>query len=181
MKKFLTAFVALVAGLAVGGCGTLTVGGTPILGFESDKDKEGRPVPAFGTVITVYQYGATTQPAPTPPGAPPPSPVLQPPGTAVTPPAVQYSTVYKKVDDPTLRAFVNQSSNVVRLRLNDQKEEIRLEPYQSSVDIAFKPGEHRVKVTIERPTASFGVLEVYRFILFTVRPEDRWQAIYVGW
>ncbi|HUX35657.1 MAG TPA: hypothetical protein VMV71_01330 [Candidatus Paceibacterota bacterium] len=180
--KMIFVFAVLLAGLITAGCGTISVNGKPVIGFSSETDKNGKPVPAFGTEITVYQYGVggQVQSPPTPPGTPP-TPPLQPSGNAITPPAVTYATVYDTVDDPTLRAFVNQSANSVRLQIDGNPEEIRLAPYQSTADISFKPGEHRVKVTIERPTENFGTLETSRFIDISVRPNDHWQAIYVGW
>lgn len=167
-----TIFALLLAGLVSAGC-SVRMFGTDVLDVGSEKDKDGKPVPMFGTVITVHQYGAAAiQPPPSPPGTPPLPPQVQPPPTP------------KKidgVDDPTKRAFVNQSASAVRLQIDGTGDEVQLAPYQSTADISFKPGEHRVRVTIERPTANFGTLEITRFIVFSVRPEDRWQPIYVGW
>ncbi len=181
MKRFLA---VLLASFLLAGCGTLMVGGQPAIGFESEKDKDGKTVPAFGTVITVHQYGVggQVQPPPSPPGTPPTPPVVDPKtGVAVPVPSVSYQTVYRKVDDPTLRAFMNQSPNTVRLRIDDSKEEIKLAAYQSTADIAFKPGKHRVKVTVERPTANFGTLEAVGFVEFYVTPTGRWEVIPVGY
>ncbi len=178
MKSF---FVVLLASLFLAGCGTMTIAGHPAVGFESEKDKEGKAVPAFGTVIVVHQYGAQTQPPPSPPGTPPTPPSVDPKtGVAVPPTPVSYQTVYRRVNDPTIRVFTNQSPNTVRLQIDGEKE-IRLEPYQSTADISLKPGEHRVRTTLERPTANFGTLEVVRSTTFVVRPEDYgWQQIQVG-
>ena len=58
MKKTILVgtFLALV-GWLLAGCGTMTIGGHPAVGFESEKDKEdkeGKTVPAFGTVIRTF-------------------------------------------------------------------------------------------------------------------------------
>ena len=180
MKKFFLVVATFLVGFSLMGCGTVEIGGHPIISTKGEVDKDGKPVPAFGTVITVHQYGVQTQPPPAPPGTPPTPPAVDPKtGVAVPPAPASYKTVYNGLDDPTKRAFVNWSPNAVRLLIDDWQE-IRLAAYQSTVNIAFKPGNHRVRVVVERPTANFGTLEIIRFIEFSVRPEDRWQAIQVG-
>ncbi len=175
MKRFLA---VLLASFLLAGCGTLSVGGRPVIGVESEKDKDGKPVPAFGTVITVHQYGAQTQPPPAPPGTPPAPPQLQPSGAAVPPRAVSYQTVYpSKWDDPTLVVIQNQSPRFVRVKIDAAKEEIRLSPYQATADMHFDVGEHRLRVTVEKPTATFGMKTVERFVSLIVRPDSRSQII----
>jgi len=182
MKRFFFVVAMLLPGFLLEGCGNMTIGGHPAIGFESEKDKEGKTVPAFGTVITVHQYGVQTQPSPAPPGTPPTPPVVDPKtGIAVPPAPASYPTIYRKGNDPTIRVFTNQSPNAVRMQIDGEKE-IRLEPYQSTADMSFKPGEHRVRATSERQTAHFGTLEVVRSLTFVIRPEDTgWQQIYIGY
>ncbi len=183
MKKILEVVVTLFAGWLLAGCGNMSVGGHPFLGFESEKDKDGKTVPAFGTVITVHQYGigGQIQPPPSPPGTPPTPPQLQPSGAAVPPQKVSYRTAYpSKWDDPTLVVIQNQSSKFVRVKIDDAKEEIRLAPYQATTDLNFDVGEHRLRATIEKPTAAFGMKTVERITSFIVRPENRSQIIQVN-
>lgn len=184
-----TLFAILLASFALAGCGTLSVGGQPVIGVESEKDKDGKPVPAFGTVITVHQYGVggQVQPPPAPPGTPPTPPValaVAPPplpsGVAVPLPKVSYQTVYpSKWDDPTLVVIQNQSSRFVRVKIDAAKEEIRLAPYQATADLHLDVGEHRLRMTIERPTANFGVKTLERFVSLIVRPDSRSQIIQI--
>ena len=177
MKRFLA---LLLASLVLAGCGTMTIGGHPAVGFESEKDKEGKTVPAFGTVITVHQYGTQTQPQPAPPGTPPTPPVIQPSGAAVPPQTVSYKTVYpSKWDDPTLVVIRNDSSSFVRIKIDDSKEEIRLAPYQATVDLHLDVGEHRLRITVERPTAVFGTKTVERIQNIIIRPDSRSQIVSV--
>lgn len=180
MRKI--ALIAFLVSLFLAGCaGTVSIGGKPVLGFESEKDKDGKPMPAFGTVITQNIYNPQIQSPSSPPGTPPTPPVLQPSGTAVTVPVVAYATIYKTIEDPTKRAFVNSSPNFIRLQIDGNPEEIRLQPYQSTADISLNPGDHRVKVTIERPTENFGTLEIPRFLVISVRPEDHWMPVYIAY
>ncbi|MBI4085212.1 MAG: hypothetical protein HY432_01760 [Candidatus Liptonbacteria bacterium] len=188
-----TATFSLAAAIMImlGGCaGTITYEGKPWLGFESEKDKEGRPVPAFGSVVTVHNYNYRTQPAPTPPGTPPSPPGALPPQAdspaAVPSPGRTYVAAasgmdYGLANDPTVVTFVNESPNVVRIQIRGQPE-IRLLPYQSSADIAFFPGEYSVKVTREQPTSNFGGLQTVRVVTFSVsiRGNGGWQIINVG-
>ncbi|MDO8664685.1 MAG: hypothetical protein Q7K44_04045 [Candidatus Liptonbacteria bacterium] len=180
MKKILLAVATLLASFLLAGCGSMSVGGHPFLGFESEKDKDGKTVPAFGTVITVHQYGVQTQPPPAPPGTPPTPPALQPSGAAVPPQTISYKTVYSsKWDDPTLVVIQNQSARFVRVKIDDAEEEIRLSPYQATTDLGFDVGEHRLRVTIEKPTAAFGMKTVERLVSFIVRPDSRSQLVQV--
>jgi len=170
----------LLAGLISAGCGTVKIGGHPVIETTGEKDGPG----LLGSKITVNHYSYQAQPQQTPPGTPP-TPPQTPTETktaaqTLNPPPAPYQLVYNQMEDPTIRAFVNQSPNAVRLQIDDGKE-FKLAAYQSTADIAFKPGIHRVKVIIERPTANFGVLEIPRFLEFSVRPEDRWQPIYVAY
>lgn len=189
MKKLLLLFAFLPAGLITAGCGTLTVGGHPVVGVESEKDKDGKAVPAFGTVITVHQYGVggQVQPPPAPPGTPPTPPVavaaatpMTPMAGVVIPPKPSYPTVYKSAwDDPTLVVIRNDSSSFVRIKIDGSKEEIRLAPYQATVDLHLDVGEHRLRITVERPTAVFGTKTVERIQNIVIRPDSRSQIVSV--
>lgn len=186
MKQILFVF-SLLAGALLAGCGNMSVGGHPFLGFESEKDKDGKPVPAFGTVITVHQYGVggQVQPPPSPPGTPPTPPVAMaavapatPVAGVILPPKPSYQTVYKSAwDDPTLVIVRNDSARFVRIKIGATKEEIRLAPYQATADLHLDVGEHRLRITIERPTASFGMKTVERFASVFVRPDGRSQIV----
>lgn len=169
--------IALLVSFALTGC-TITAGGRPMLGVETEKDKEGKPAPLFGTNITVHEYGTSVQPQPSPPGTPPTPPVLQKSGVAVLPQPVSYKTVYpSKWDDPTLIVIQNQSPRFVRVKIDGAKEEIRLAPYQPTTDLNFDVGEHRLRVIIEKPTASFGIKTTERIIPVVIRPDGRSQII----
>ncbi len=179
MKKSILIFTALLVG-----CGELTVKvwDKPIVGVQTagEKDKDGKSVPAFGTVITVHHYGGAIQPPPSPLGTPPTPPALQPSGAAVPPQAVSYKTVYpSKWDDPTLVVIQNQSARFVRVRIDDAKEEIRLAPYQATTDLSFDVGEHRLRATVEKPTVAFGMKTVERITSFAVHPSGRSQIIQI--
>ncbi len=177
MKNVRTAVAMLLAAFIAQGC-ALTWQGKPMLGVAGDKDKNGTPVPPFGTMIVVNQYGTQVQPQPSAPGTPPAPPPLQPSGTAVPLQRVGYKTVYpSKWDDPTLVVIQNQSSRFVRVKIDDAKEEIRLSPFQATTDLGFDVGEHRVRATIEKPTANFGMKTVERTTSFIVRPEGRSQIV----
>ena len=170
------------------GCGTMTIGGHPAVGFESEKDKEGKTVPAFGTVITVHRYGVggAIQPPPAPPGTPPTPPVAIAAAAPITqagvvlPPAPPYPTVYGSAwDDPTLVVIRNDSSSFVRIKIDGSKEEIRLAPYQATADLHLDVGEHRLRITVERPTAAFGTKTVERIQNIIIRPDGRSQIVSV--
>ncbi len=181
MKRTLFAVVvALLAGLITAGC-AITAGGKSIVGIETQADKDGKPAPLIGgTNITAHHYNYAVQPAPTLPGTPPTPPALQPSGAAVPLPAVSYKTVYpSKWDDPTLVVIQNQSARFVRVKIDDAKEEIRLAPYQTTADLDFDVGEHRVRATVEKPTAAFGMKTVERITSFAVRPDGRSQIIQI--
>ncbi|MEK7546954.1 MAG: hypothetical protein AAB536_02130 [Patescibacteria group bacterium] len=176
MKRITLFFAILLAGFITAGC-TVKVWDKQVLEVSGEKDKDGKPVPMFGTVITVHQYGYATQPQPAPPGTPPSPPEIQPSGVAVIPPPVSYKTVYaSKWDDPTLVVIQNQSPRFVRLKIDGEKGEIRLAPYQATADLYLAVGEHRVRVVTERPTEKFGVLEVAQFIHLVIRPDGRSQS-----
>lgn len=180
--KSISILMAILAASVFAGCGTLSVGGKEIVGVSGERDREGKPVPMFGTSITVHQYGVggQVQPPPSPLGTPPSPPQLQPSGEVVPLRPVSYKTVYpSKWDDPTLVVIQNQSLRFVRINIDGAKEEIRLEPNQATADLHFNDGEHRLRVTVEKPTANFGVKKVERITSFFVRPEGHSQIVQI--
>lgn len=179
--------IAIILGSWImSGC-TITAGGKPMLGVETEKDKEGKMVPMFGTVITQHVHNPQIfQAAPSPPGTPPTPPAINPTGVVVTPltgtapkpgliPA-QYKVITKTAD-PTLRTFVNQTPNAIRVLIQGEPE-IELLPYQSSIDYVFAPGDHIIKLTMQKTTAA-GVMNTVRLMTIQVRPEGRWEIIYL--
>jgi len=119
----------------------------------------------------------------------------QPPGLAygtppspptAGPPAVDYKTMYESAwDDPTLVVFVNQSYRVIRLQIGDEPE-IRLEPYQATVNLHLAPGEYNIRKTVEKPTRlkvdgknANAVFDWLTFLKIYVRLDGRSQIIYL--
>jgi len=122
--------------------------------------------------VIVHQYNYRAQPQPAPPGTPPLPPTAMPP-------AADYPTIYgSSWDDPTLVIFKNNSYRKTKIEINGQKP-IVLEPYGATANLHLDIGEHPVRLTIEKPTASHGTWEVVRFFPIYIRPEGRSQIFYL--
>ncbi|MDP3015400.1 MAG: hypothetical protein Q8N28_03280 [bacterium] len=123
-------------------------------------------------LVIIHKYDYQAQPQPTPPGAPP-----LPPGYG--PPPIDYQTIYQSAwDNFTLVIFKNDSYRRVRIEIAGQKP-IVLAAYGATADLHFGVGEHRVRVIIEKPTASHSIWEIVRFFKIYIRPEGRSQIFHI--
>lgn len=184
MRKLILLAVAV---MSLPSC-TVSVWEKNVAGVEprSERGKDGNLVPRVPAIV-VQQFGVFP---PAPSGTASSSPQQTQSGDTTVaksgmpvPPvlAPSYPTVYpSKWDDPTLVVIQNQSARFVRVKIDDSKEEIRLSPYQTTADINLDVGEHRLRVTVEKPTAAFGMKTVEHITSFTVRPNGRSQVIQIN-
>ena len=154
-----------------------TIWKIPILGigFWGQDGWWGGGVPS----VIIHKYDYQAQPPGLAYGTPPSPPTAGPP-------AVDYKTMYESAwDDPTLVVFVNQSYRVIRLQIGDEPE-IRLEPYQATVNLHLAPGEYNIRKTVEKPTRlkvdgknANAVFDWLTFLKIYVRLDGRSQIIYL--
>lgn len=120
--------------------------------------------------VIIHQYNYQAQPPALAPGTPP-----NPPWTG----PVDYPTIYNSAwDDPTLVIFKNDCYRKIRVEIDGQKT-IVLGPYGATADLHLGVGQHRVRVVIEKPTATQGTLEVLRFFQISIWPEGQSQIFHV--
>ena len=145
----------------------ITVWKIPIVGFGEWGSGSYGQAPN----IIVHKYDYTAKPQPTPPGTPPTPPWM--------PPIVDYPTIYNSSwDDPSLVVFKNESYRRARIQIDRQKP-IVLEPYGATSDLYLGIGEHRVRFTVEKPTAVHGTWEMIQDFTIRISPEDRSQTFYI--
>lgn len=90
-----------------------------------------------------------------------------------------HQTVYDSgFDDPSLVVFKNNSYRKVKVEV-DGKKAIILEPYGDTPDIHLNIGKHRIKISIQKPTAVFGIWETTRRFTIHIHPEGRSQIFYI--
>ena len=135
-----------------------------------------------GCSTTTHLYTYQAQPPALPPGTPPtpPSPPPQPTTVVVVAPPVppvSYRTIYESAwDDPSLVVFRNDSYRKVRIELDGQMP-IILGAYGITANLHLGIGEHKAKISIEKPTAAHGTWEVVRLVPIFIHPEGRSQIV----
>ncbi len=141
----------------------ITVWKIPIVGFgEWGGDNYGQE-----PNVIVHKYDYTAKPQPTPPGTSPTPPQMQPP--------IDYLTIYGSTwDDPSLVVFKNESYWRVKVQINRQKP-IVLEPYGATSDLHLGVGEHRIRLTVEKPTTAHGTWEIISDFPIQISPRGRSQ------
>jgi len=145
----------------------VTIWKIPIIGFGG----WGSNIDGGVSSVIVHKYDYQVRPPALAPGTPPTPPWM--------PSAVDYKTVYESSwDDPTLVIFKNDSYRKVRVEI-DGHQPIVLAPYGATTDLHLGMGEHRVRITIEKPTAAHGTWELVRFFPISIRPEGRSQIFYL--
>lgn len=143
----------------------VTIWKIPILGLGGWGNSSGQ-----APSVIVHKYDYQVKPLALATGTPPNL------GTA---PPVDYQTTYESAwNDPTLVIFKNDSYRRVRIEINGRRP-IILEAYGATADLHLGIGEHRVRVTIEKPTATQGALELVRFFSIFIRPESRSQIFHI--
>lgn len=143
----------------------ITIWKIPIIGFGSWGSSGEVPD------VIIHKYDYQARPPALAPGTPP--------GTPIAPPVVDYSTIYSSAfDDPSLVIFKNDSYRKVRIEIDAQKP-ILLDPYGATANLHLGPGEHKVKIVIEKPTIAHGTWEVTRFFTIYISPERRSQIFHI--
>jgi len=146
----------------------ITIWKIPIIGIGGWGLNAGGGLPS----VIVHQYSYQAQPPALPYGTPPTPPW-------VGPIPVDYQTIYQSAwDDPTLVVFKNDSYRKVRIEIDGQRP-IVLSPYGATSDIHLGLGEHRVRLTIEKPTRAHGTLEVVKFFKIRISPCSRSRIIHI--
>lgn len=145
----------------------ITVWKIPIVGFGEWGSGSYKQAPN----VIVHKYNYTAKPQPMPPGTPPTPPWM--------PPIVNSPTIYNSSwDDPSLVIFKNESYRRALIQIDRQKP-IVLEPYGATSDLYLGIGEHRVRLTVEKPTAVHGVWEEVDIFSIYISPEGRSQIFYI--
>ena len=145
----------------------VTIWKVPVLGIGVWGVSSSGQIPS----VIIHKYDYQAQPPALAPGTPPSPPWM----TSV----VDYPTIYSSSwDDPTLVVFKNDSYRKVRIEIDGQRP-IVLSPYGATSDIHLGLGEHRVRLTIEKPTRAHGTLEVVKFFKIRISPCSRSRIIHI--
>ena len=146
----------------------ITIWKIPIIGIGGWGLNAGGGLPS----VIVHRYSYQAQPPALPYGTPPTP-------RWVWPIPVDYQTIYQSAwDDPTLVIFKNDSCRKIRIEIDSQPQ-IVLAPYGATADIHLGVGEHRVRLTTEKPTRVHGTLEVVKFFKIKISPYGRSQVIHI--